>query len=90
LTERELRVAGALAARKIQEIQPDLVRQWRDGLGAQIAGAETVMAYVRWDKALLLIGLAREARIAYRTEQLDRSVFAVSLRPGQLVQGLRC
>jgi len=80
LTERELRVAGAPAAGpSVLGIQPDLVRQWRDGLGAQVAGAETVTAYVRWDKALVLVGLARESRMAYRSVQLDRSVFAVRL-----------
>lgn len=77
LSERELRVAGASVGTNARKILPDLVRQWRDGLGAQIAGAETVTAYVRWDKALLLVGLARESRMTYRTVQLDRSVFAV-------------
>jgi hypothetical protein len=79
LSERELRAAGASSGLNAGTIQPDLVRQWRDGLGVQIASAENVTAYVRWDKALLLIGLARESRIAYRTVQLDRSVFAVRL-----------
>src|SRR5262249_32659543 len=79
LSERELGVAGAVASSNAKAIQPDLVRQWRDGLGVQIAAAETVTAYVRWDKALLLVGLARESRIAYRVVQLGRSVFAVRL-----------
>ena len=79
LSERELHAAGAAASKNAKAIQPDLVRQWRDGLGTQVAAAETVTAYVRWDKALVLVGLARESRIAYRAEQLDRSVFAVRL-----------
>jgi hypothetical protein len=77
LSERELHVAGASVGTNAKKILPDLVRQWRDGLGARIVSAETVTAYVRWDKALLLVGLARESRMAYRTVQLDRSVFAV-------------
>src|SRR5690348_10076946 len=79
LSERELSAAGATARANAEEIQPDLVRQWRDGLGAQVASAETVTAYVRWDKALLLIGLARESRIGYRVVRLGGSVFAVRL-----------
>jgi hypothetical protein len=63
-------------------IQPDLVRQWRDGLGARVAGAEVVTAYVRWDKALLLVGLAREARMGYRAVRMGRSVFVVRLFRG--------
>ncbi len=81
LSDRELRIAGGgcVASAGSKPIQPDLVRQWRDGLGAQIASAETAMAYVRWDKALLLVGLAREARMTYRTVQLNRAVFAVRI-----------
>lgn len=79
LSERELHAAGAVTSQNAQAIKPDLVRQWRDGLGARVAAAESVTAYVRWDKALVLVGLAREARIAYRAEQLDRTVFAVRL-----------
>lgn len=79
LSERELSAAGASASTNTKAIQLDLVRQWRDGLRAQVAAAEAVTAYVRWDKALLLVGLARESRIAYRAVRLDRSVFAVRL-----------
>jgi len=79
LTERHLYAAGASPGPNPRAIQPDLVRQWRDSLGAQIAAAEGVKAYVRWDKAIILAGLARESRMTRRTVQLDRSVFAVSL-----------
>lgn len=79
LNERELRAVGASALTNAGAIKPDLVRQWRDGLGTQVVTAETVTAYVRWDKALLLVGLAREARLGYRTVRVDRGVFAVSL-----------
>ena len=82
LTERELRAAGAAASTNTKAIQPDLIRQWRDGLGAEVTGAESVTAYVRWDKALLLVGLARESRMAYRSARIGRSVFAVRLSFG--------
>lgn len=79
LTERELHAAGVSASTGAEAVKPDLVRQWRDGLGVRIARAGTAVAYVRWDKALVLTGLARESRMGYRTVQLGRPVFAVSL-----------
>lgn len=79
LSERELRASGASVSATAKAIQPDLVRQWRDGLAGQIAGAGSVIAYVRWDKALVLVGLARESRMAYRSLQIGRSVFEVRL-----------
>ena len=79
LAERDLHAAGALPGTSAEAIQPDLVRQWRDGLSSRVAAAAAVTAYVRWDKALLLAGLARESRMSCRTLQLDRSVFAVRL-----------
>ena len=85
LTERELRTAGAAASTNAKAVQPDLIRQWRDGLGAEVAGAESVTAYVRWDKALLLVGLARESRMAYRSVRIGRSVFAVRLSFGGVI-----
>jgi hypothetical protein len=79
LTEGDLHAAGAAPSTRAAAIQPDLVRQWRDGLSSQIRAAGAATAYVRWDKALLLAGLARESRMRCGTRQLDRSVFAVSL-----------
>ena len=79
LTESELSAVGASRSVDARAIEADLVRQWRDGLGAQVASAGAVTAYVRWDKALVLVGLARESRMTYRSVQLDRSVFAVRL-----------
>ena len=79
LTERDLHAASILPGTNTKTIQPDLVRQWRDGLGTEITSAKGAIAYVRWDKALLLADLARESRMTCHTLQLDRSVFAISL-----------
>jgi hypothetical protein len=78
-TREELRAAGAVPAHDAGTIQPDLVRQWRDGLGQQVALATGMTAYVRWDKLLLLTGLARESGLTARQRRLDRSVFVVSI-----------
>jgi hypothetical protein len=79
LGSQELRVAGALPRAGSQTIQPDLVRQWRDGLGRDIALCKCARAYVRWDKALLLADLARESGMKARQRRLDRSVFEVRI-----------
>jgi hypothetical protein len=63
-------------------IEPDLVRQWRDGLLGEIALAKGAVAYVRWDKALLLADLARESGMTTRQRRLDRACFEVRIEPG--------
>lgn len=78
-TREELRAAGAVYVFDAGTIQPDLVRQWRDGLGRQVALASGMTAYVRWDKLLLLTGLARESGLTARQRRLDRSVFVVRI-----------
>lgn len=82
LTEHDLHAAG-IAPDPRQEawmIQPDFVRQWRDGLGKEIALAGGATAYVRWDKALLLTDFARESGMRARQRRLSRAVFAISIR----------
>ena len=65
---------------KPQVLQLDLVREWRDDLHARIArGAELVVA-TRWDKALLLRELAREARFVAKQDRIAPSLFLTTLR----------
>ena len=80
LRERDLHVARTMLGAGAKTIQPDLVRQWRDGLGSEIALARETLAYVRWDKALLLTGLARESGMIARQRRLDRSLFEVRIK----------
>lgn len=61
-------------------IDRDLVRQWRDGLCREVREAQGAVAYVRWDKTLLMSYLAREDGMTAQVRQLGRSVFAVNLR----------
>jgi hypothetical protein len=82
LEQHDVRVARALRHPEAKTIQLDLVRQWRDGLGSEIAVGGGALAYVRWDKALLLDGLARESGMTSRHRRLDRSVFEVRINPG--------
>ena len=82
LTEHELSphwLAGPTVARVT--LAPDLVQQWRASLGAQVrAAAVPVVALVRWDKALILSGLAREAGLRVQTHRLSRAVFRIDVQ----------
>src|SRR5689334_9879217 len=82
LRPHELQVARASSSlAESKTIQPDLVRQWRDGLGREIALCRNARAYVRWDKAMLLVDLARESGLRVRQRRLERSVFEVNISP---------
>lgn len=63
-------------------LQPDLVRQWRQGLREVVCAkrAGTTMAIVRWDKVLVLVGLAREERLLVGVERHAQGAFRVMLR----------
>jgi hypothetical protein len=79
ISEQEAARNGVIVSQsQLMRLDPDLVRQWRDGLGARIAG-EGGLALVRWDKAFILAGLAREDRIEARQSRLGRSLFSVAL-----------
>jgi len=68
----------ALAGGTVRTVDPDLVRQWRDGLGKEIElwGA---MAFVRWDKAMLLAGLAREQGLSFSRTRIAPSIFRIRI-----------
>ena len=83
LEQRDLVRAQALLGAGAKRLERDLVRQWRDGLRTEIMAAEGGLACVRWDKALLLEGLARESGMTTRRRRLDRSCFEVRIGPGE-------
>lgn len=85
-TARLLLVDGSLAAAdRVQvpaggvHLEPELVAQWRRVLRQRFLDGERGIALVRWDKALLLSGLAREDRLVVRQRRLGRSLFAVEI-----------
>ena len=72
--------AATSSGRRTLAIQSDLVRQWYDGLGRELRRqGRPVTALVRWDKALVLGGLAREAGIRIASTRLSRSLFRIDL-----------
>jgi hypothetical protein len=75
-----LRAARALfPGMRARLLQSDLVWQWRRELGRKLARGRTATAIVRWDKALVLAGLAREAGLKVSQEQIARSMFRVEI-----------
>jgi hypothetical protein len=58
---------------------PDLLWEWRDGLGRQLTEGVTAVAITRWDKAMVLSGLARESRLPIRQERIGHSVFRTEI-----------
>jgi hypothetical protein len=60
-------------------VEADFVRQWRDGLEVRIVSAGGALALVRWDKALILCGLARESGLRARQERLGRATILVTI-----------
>ncbi len=60
-------------------LQPDVVRQWRAGLGRAVADAGGARAVVRWAEAHVLAGLARECGGTASIQQLAGSAFEVRI-----------
>jgi len=79
LTARDLRTVDALAPGKTQPLERDLVQHWRRTLRASVLSNGTASAFVRWDKAMILAGLAREERLSVQQIRLGRSLFRVDL-----------
>jgi hypothetical protein len=60
-------------------LEPDLVWQWRRGLAQQLSSGVRAVAITRWDKALLLSDLAREAALPVRRERIGHSLFQTEI-----------
>jgi hypothetical protein len=63
----------------------DLVWQWRGELHSHIARGSKLIAITRWDKALLLKELAREARFPLGQDRIAPSLFRTDISPGAAV-----
>jgi transposase-like protein len=61
------------------ELQRDVVRQWRDGLGDSVERAMQAVAYVPWAQAQILVGLMREAGGAAQIADFAPQLFEVAL-----------
>ena len=80
LSQKDLSAArAALAPMTPQTLEPELVSQWRRELRDRIAKGSKAVAMVRWDKAFVLQGLAREEGFAVRDQRLSHSMFRIDI-----------
>ena len=68
-----------LASLQPRILEPDLLWQWRRDLAQELAGGVRAVAITRWDKAIILNGLAREASLAPRQRRIGRSLFQTEI-----------
>jgi len=80
LSQKDLSAArAALAPMALQTLEPELVSQWRRELRDRITKGSRAVAMVRWDKAFVLQGLAREEGFTVCDQRLSRSMFRVDI-----------
>lgn len=71
---------AALAPLQPRALEPDLIWQWRRGLAQELSkNGVRAIAITRWDKAILLSGLAREAALPVRYQRIGRSLFQTEI-----------
>lgn len=84
---RKARARQLFAGQPVLPLQVEIVRQWRDGLAQQVRPG--AVALTRYDKALMLEGLAREAGLRTKTSRLDGATFRIDFiqrpAPGRIV-----
>jgi hypothetical protein len=60
-------------------LAPDLVWQWRRGLAQELSNGVRAVAITRWDKAILLRGLAREVSLPVHQQRIAHSLFQTDI-----------
>lgn len=60
-------------------LELDLLWQWRRELAQEMANGVRAVAITRWDKAILLSGLAREASLPVRQTRIGHSLFQTQI-----------
>ena len=73
------RALATLAPLQPRILEPDLLWQWRRGLAQELGNGGRAVAITRWDKAIVLSGLAREAALPSRQQRIGRSLFRTEI-----------
>lgn len=60
-------------------LERDVLWQWRRELAQELRNGVRAVAITRWDKAILLKGLAREAALPVRQERIAHSLFRTEI-----------
>lgn len=80
ITGEELtRARATLAPLQPRVLELDVLWQWRRELAQELKNGVRAVAITRWDKAILLSGLAREASLPVRQQRIERSLFRTEI-----------
>jgi hypothetical protein len=70
---------AALAPLQPKVLELDILWQWRRELAQEVGKGARAVAITRWDKAILLNGLAREAALPVRQQRIGHSLFRTEI-----------
>lgn len=70
---------ATLAPLQPRLLELDLLWQWRRELAQEAGKGVRTVAITRWDKAILLKGLAREAALPVRQQRIAHSLFRTEI-----------
>jgi len=70
---------ATLAPLQPRVLELDVLWQWRRELAQELSTGVRAVAITRWDKAILLKGLAREAALPARQQRLAHSLFRTEI-----------
>jgi len=72
-------VAKLFRGRTPENLGPEPVRAWRDGLGRRIADTGQAVVLGRYDQLVLFRGLSREAGLHFEARPLGRGAFHIRI-----------
>ena len=80
-TLSSVQAAGDLSVPPLQPrvLEHDLLWQWRRDLAQELRQGVRAVAITRWDKAILLKGLAREEALPVRQSRIGHSLFQTEI-----------
>ena len=73
------RARAALAPLQPKVLELDVLWQWRRELAQELKNGARAVAITRWDKAILLNGLAREASLPVLQQRIEHSLFRTEI-----------
>jgi hypothetical protein len=77
--DERAQACAALAPLQPSVLELDIVWQWRRELAQQLGKGLRAVAITRWDKAILLNDLAREAALPVRQRRIGHSLFQTEI-----------
>lgn len=70
---------ATLAPMQPKVLELDVLWQWRRELAQELRNGARAVAITRWDKAIVLSGLARESALPVRQQRIGHSLFRTEI-----------